>query len=413
MGNSFAVIDKASKETLRLFKNNLILGSRVNRQFDKDFVRTPGKIGYTLRVRQPNKFVVRSGATFSANDLADPVSTITVQAQKGVDYLISYADLTMSVEEFTARYTAPAAQHLAAQADLEGYALYKQIANIVGTPGTQPTSTNAAQHMMQANAYITNQAAPIDDRHLITSTQIQVSYIDALKGLLNNQSAIGDQYKKGAFATGILGYDDIAASQSVNTHTAGNYSGTLQVNLAQGAATGATYQSGTLNIKGGANSITGFFKAGDVITIAGCYDVNPLTKTPLPYLKRFAITADANTDGSGNAALTISPAIVYGGAYQTVSAQAANNAAITVLTGAANSTSEQALAFHGDALTFVMAEMEMPTQGVIAASRMTVDDYSFRVIAYYSGDNDQIRLRIDGLWGWACLRPEHACRLAY
>lgn len=301
MGNSFAVIDKASKETLRLFKNNLILGSRVNRQFDKDFVRTPGKIGYTLRVRQPNKFVVRSGATFSANDLADPVSTITVQAQKGVDYLISYADLTMSVEEFTARYTAPAAQHLAAQADLEGYALYKQIANIVGTPGTQPDSTNAAKHMMQANAYITNQAAPIDDRHLITSTQIQVSYIDALKGLLNNQSAIGDQYKKGAFATGILGYDDIAASQSVNTHTAGNYSGTLQVNLAQGAATGATYQSGTLNIKGGANSVTGFFKAGDVITIAGCYDVNPLTKAPLPYLKRFAITADANTDGSENA----------------------------------------------------------------------------------------------------------------
>ena len=73
----------------------------------------------------------------------------------------------------------------------------------------------------------------------------------------------------------------------------------------------------------------------------------------------------------------------------------------------------RALAFHGDALTFVMAEMEMPTQGVIAASRMTVDDYSFRVIAYYSGDNDQIRLRIDGLWGWACLRPEWACRLAY
>ena len=85
MPNSFAVIDKASKETLRLFKNNLILGSRVNRQFDKDFARTPGKIGYSLRVRQPNKFQVRTGATFSANDLADPVTTINVGQQKGVD----------------------------------------------------------------------------------------------------------------------------------------------------------------------------------------------------------------------------------------------------------------------------------------------------------------------------------------
>ena len=413
MSNSFAVIDKASKETLRLFKNNLILGSRVNRQFDKDFARTPGKIGYSLRVRQPNKFQVRTGATFSANDLADPVTTINVGQQKGVDYLISYADLTMSVEEFTARYTAPAAQHLAAQADLEGYALYKQIANIVGTPGTQPTSSNGAQHIMQANAYITNQAAPIDDRHLITSTQVQVSYIDALKGLLNSQKDIGDQYKKGAFASGVLGYDDIAASQSVNTHTAGNYSGTLQVNLAQGANTGATYQAGTLNIKGGANSITGFFKAGDVITIANVYDVNPLTKTKLPYLKRFTITADADTNGSGLSALSIAPAIVYGGAYATVDSQAANNAAITVLSGAANSSSEQSLAFHGDALTFVMAELDMPTSGVIAASRMSVDDYSFRMVAYYNGDNDQIRVRIDGLWGWAALRPEWATRLAF
>ena len=413
MSNTFAVIDKASKETVRLFKNNLILGSRVNRQFDKDFAASSGKIGYSLRVRLPNKFSVRTGASFSATDLKDPVTTINVGQQKGVDYLISYADLTMSVEEFTKRYTAPAAQHLAAQADLEGYALYKKIANIVGTPGTQPTSSNAAQHLMQANAYITNQSAPMDDRHLITSTQIQVSYIDGLKGLLNSQKDIGDQYKKGAFASGVLGYDDIAASQSVNSHTAGAYSGTLQVDTAQGAATGSDYQNGTLNIKGGANNITGFFKEGDVITVGGCDDVDPLTKSPRPYLKRFVITADANTSGTGTAALAISPAIVYGGPYQTVSAQAANNASITVLSGAANSTSEQSLAFHGDAMTFVMAELEMPTSGVIAASRMTVDDYSFRVIAYYSGDNDQIRLRIDGLWGWACLRPEWACRLAY
>ena len=70
--------------------------------------------------------------------------------------------------------------------------------------------------------------------------------------------------------------------------------------------------SSRVNIKGGANSVTGFFKAGDVITIANVYDVNPLTKTKLPYLKRFTITADATgqtiwTQSDVNAAVTKFP----------------------------------------------------------------------------------------------------------
>jgi hypothetical protein len=266
---------------------------------------------------------------------------------------------------------------------------------------------------MQANARITNQSAPTNDRHLIMSTDMQINMIDGLKGLYNNQQLIGDQFKKGAFASGILGYDDISATQSVATHTVGALGGTPQVNSAQGDATGAAYQSGTLSIKGASNSITGWCKAGDVVTIDGVYDVDPLTKQARSYLKQFVILADANSDGSGIVAATISPAIVYGGPYQTCSAQAANSATITISTGTTTLKSEQALAFHGDALTFVMADLDMPTSGVIAASRMNVDDYSFRMVAYYNGDNDQIRVRIDGLWGWAALRPEWATRVAF
>ena len=141
---------------------------------------------------------------------------------------------------------------------------------------------------------------------------------------------------KGQFAQGILGYSSISRAQSVAVHTAGAYAGTLQVDGAQGAASGASYLTGTTAIKGGSNSITGFFKAGDVITIDGLYDTNPLTGVKRPYLKKFTINADADTDGSGKiAALSITPAIVYGGPYKTVSARAANNASITVVSGAA------------------------------------------------------------------------------
>lgn len=412
MPNVQAVTDKVARDMPLLFKNNCILASKVNRQFDKEFASSSGKIGYTLRVRQPNKFSVRTGATFNATDIADPVTTITVQGQKHVDFLLSYADLTMNTEDLTKRYVMPAMQHLAAQADKEGFALYKKIANMVGTPGTAPTSTNAAKILMQANAKITNQSAPTNDRHLIVSPDTQADLIDGYKGLFNNQSIIGKQFKVGAFAEGILGFDDISAAQAVATHTVGALGGTPQVDAAQGASSGASYQTGTLNVKGASNSITGWAKAGDVVTIDGVYDVNPLTKDPLTYLKQFVVLADADSDGSGKVALSISPAIVYGGPYATCSAQAANSATITVSTGTAALKSSQALAFHGDALTFVMADLDMPTSGVIAASRMSVDDLSFRMIAYYNGDEDQFRVRIDGLWGWAALRPEWASRVA-
>lgn len=412
--NVFSVTQKVLDEVLRLYENNIVLASKVNRQFDGEFARSPGKVGYTLNARLPTRFNIRTGATFSATDLADPVVAVPCNVQKGVDFEISMADVTMVTDDILNRYAKPAAETLAAQVDAEGYALYKKIANIVGTPGTQPTSTNGASLLMKANARITDQSAPMDDRHLILSTQHQVSFIDSFKGLFNSQQSLSKQWDKGQFAQGILGFDSISAAQSVASHAAGNYSGTLQVDLAQGANSGSSYQSGTLNIKGGANSVTGFFKAGDVITIGGCYAIDPITKQAKSYLKEFTVLADANTSGTGTAALSIAPAIVYAGPYATVSAQAANNASVSVLTGSANAVSEQSLSFHRDAMTLVMADLELPPAGSGATgARRRLGNTSFRAVTYYDGDNDLLKFRIDGLWAWTALRPEWACRAAF
>jgi hypothetical protein len=412
--NVFSVTQKVLDQVVRLYENNLVLASKVNRQFDSEFARSPGKVGYTLNARLPTRFNIRTGATFSATDLADPVVSIPCNAQKGVDFEISMADATMVTDDIINRYAKPAAETLAAQVDAEGYQLYKKIGNIVGTPGTQPTSSNGASMLMKANARLTDQGAPMNDRHLILSTQHQVSFIDSFKGLFNSQQSLSKQWDSGQFAQGILGYDTISAAQSVAAHAAGNYSGTLQVNLAQGANSGSSYQTGTLDIKGGATSVTGFFKAGDVITIGGCYAVDPITKQAKGYLKEFTITADANTDGSGLASLNIAPAIVYAGPYATVSAQAANNASVSVLTGSANAVSEQSLSFHRDAMTLVMADLELPPAGSGATgARRRMGNTSFRAVTYYDGDNDLLKFRIDGLWAWTAFRPEWACRDAF
>ena len=160
MPNVAAVTSKITDETARLFENNTVLVSKVNRQFDGEFARSGGKIGYDLKVRLPNRFSVRSGATFSATDIADPTITISNNVQKGVDFTMSTADMTMSFDHVLERYAKPAALTLAAQADKEGFDLYKKISRLTGTHGTQPSSSNGASYMMQAEYRITDQAAP-------------------------------------------------------------------------------------------------------------------------------------------------------------------------------------------------------------------------------------------------------------
>ena len=409
--NVFQSTQKILDEVMRLTQNNLVLANKVNTQFDGDFARAGGKVGYTLKARLPTKLSVRTGATFSANDLADPTVDVKCDGQKGVDFEISSADLTMVTDDIMNRYAKPAAETLAAAIDKEGFELYRKIANQVGTPGTQPTSANGAKFLMQANARITDMGAPMNDRHLILSTEHQLNLIDAFKGLTNPGPALTKNWTSGQFGGNQLGYDSISYAQSVAAHTAGNYSGTLQVNLVQGAASGSTYQAGTLNIKGGANSVTGFLKAGDVITVAGLYAVNDLTKQPKGYLKQFTVLADADTSGTGTATLQISPAIVYGGPYATVSAQAANNASVTVVSGAALGISEQSLAFHRDSMTLVMADLAAPPG--VEVARRKVGNMSFRAITFYDGNADLFKFRIDGLWAWTALRPEWAARNAF
>lgn len=76
--------------------------------------------------------------------------------------------------------------------------------------------------------------------------------------------------------------------------------------------------------------------------------------------------------------------------------------------------SEQSLAFHRDAMTLVMADLELPPAGSGATgARRRLGNTSFRAITYYDGDHDLLKFRIDGLWAWTAFRPEWAARAAF
>jgi hypothetical protein len=156
-------------------------------------------------------------------------------------------------------------------------------------------------------------------------------------------------------------------------------------------------------------------KAGDVITLAGVYAVNPVPgegtsgKTVMPYLQQFTVIADASSDGSGDATITISPAIITTGAQQTVSAAPADNAAITVM-GTASTAYPQNLGFHRNAFALVTVPLEMP-DGAAFKARESHNGLSIRCVKDYDIDSDKDIIRLDILYGRKAIYPDLATRL--
>ena len=97
-----------TKETLVILENNLVAAGKVNRQFENQFV----KIGNSITVRKPNRFLVTTGPGLVLQNISEPSTSLTISTQNHVDFQFSSADLTLTIEEFSERYLKPAAAAL-------------------------------------------------------------------------------------------------------------------------------------------------------------------------------------------------------------------------------------------------------------------------------------------------------------
>ena len=403
MANSFLTTDVISLEGLRIFKNSLAAAKHTDRKFEALFGQNGNQsaTGTSVRIRKPNQYTVRTGATYSAQNVTDDYTTLTIDQQIGVDTSITSAEMALSLSSFSEQIIKPQVTLLANYVDQ--YILqtaYQQVANAVGTPGTVPTALST---YLDAGAKLDQFACPRDgQRAVIYGPQMQANIIDALKGLFNTSSKISSQYNDGEMNSAI-GFN-FELDQNVYTHTVGPLGGTPLVN-------GASQTGATLVTDGWTAAAASRLKNGDVFTIAGVYAVNPVSKASTGVLQQFVCTADKSSDASGNITIPIYPSIVTSGASQTVSGSPADNAAITVL-GAANTLTAQGLALHKSAIALAFAELQKP-QGVDMASVKTDPDsgVSMRFVRFYDGTTDAFKARFDVVFGVKVLRPEWIVRI--
>lgn len=415
MANSIITPAWITTTTLKYLHNNSAFLGNVNTDYNDEFAKNGAKVGTTVNVRRPVRATVRSGATASIQDVNETQVPITVEPEFGIDWAFTDFDTSLSVDKFEERYCAPFGAQLAAELDLRiGQRFYKGVANFSGTPGTGPATAAA---ILNAGAILDNNACPRDgkNRILALNPAANAAMVGGLSGFFNDQSKVSSQYKKGMMGVDTLGVD-FQMSQNLPSHTVGPLGGTPLVNGAnQGTinsgATDNPYASTTsLVTDGWSASAAARLKQGDVITLAGVYAVNPVTKQALSNLQDFVVTADVSSDGSGNATVIISPAIIAGGAYQNVTARPADNAAITVRTGTASTAYSQNMLFHPSAMALVTVPMDVPG-GMDMAHSASYEGVNLRFVRGFDITNNKRISRFDIMAGYGVVRPEWAVRI--
>lgn len=383
------------------------ISKESDEQFQEQYKSaTPGD---TVYVKKPTRFTVGStlDITSTIQDIKQEKVALTLDKLANVAFKMDSLETAYDkpVKYWNDEFVEPAMNALAA--DMDKWALNlaaRYTNNLVGTAGTQPGSIldflNAGQKMYE-------NLVPEDDKmYAMINPATNTATSDARKGLFHSSSEIAAIYKNGYVGQGegftylrsnllptfTNGADVTGIAVEASVVAIANGMSTLGVD---GVTTGATITKGT------------------VFTIAGVYDVHPLTKQALSTLKQFTVTADAVENGSNQATLSISPAIYYTStdSRQNVSAAPVDETGTLTFFGAASTAYAQNLCYHKDAFRFVSVPLYTPKGQDFVASE-SVDGINVRVIRGFDIKTSESIMRFDILAGIAPVRPEWACRIA-
>lgn len=413
MSNVFKTIDMIAKESLAIAHEKATFISTVDRQFDDSFKPQNiggGRIGGTLRVKEPNQYSVRtSSRVMDVQDQGESTQAITLATQYGVDMRFTSAELALDtdnpdqVSRFSKTFIEPAMSVLMSKIDgtcIETAS--KATYNVVGTPGTVVGSSSGdITALGLARARLNQGLAPKDtNRALQLDSVTMASIVNANKGLFMPEGQIKKAFTEGYYGRSAMA--DFYENERTYTHSVGS-----DVTVATSASAAVT--DGGVNIT--MNGSDGNINAGDVFTVATVYACHPETKASLGYLQQFTATA------ASTGAVTVSPATVLTGAKQNVCSAAGAELATTAFNsqtltfvGTASTAYRHNLMYHRDAYSFVMADMPIMDDAHKCVVKRN-EGFSIRVWMASDIRNDELLCRLDTLWGFQTFRPAWSCRI--
>ena len=308
MANNFLNPTWYSMKVLSLLINKKHIAEKFNTSWDKDF-KQKFAVGDTVNVKFPQRFTIRTGMTYSAQNIDRKSTSITLDQVFGVDFEFDSYEKAVKMErseaEITEQYLDPIADQLAQELDSRAAEwAYQNASNVFGALGTDATTYLP---FLNAGARLFGKACPENKaRYMIVSASQMAALINAnVVTQFNPSDEVSRQFKKG-----VVGMFDGATwgrSNSLYRHTAGTQATTLTVN--------ATLTNGATSMVVDTTSGDTFFK-GDKFSVASVNMVNPGSRraSGASSAQHFTITAAATATGA-TTTINFLPA-VYGPNHQ-------------------------------------------------------------------------------------------------
>lgn len=358
MPNAFLTPSKVLNEGLMILENELILGGLISNDYSSEYTT----VGNTINIRRPTQYAGQRNnldITSYVEDIQQATVPVAMDQTFTIAVEVPPLDETFNFDRWSEDVIKPAMVKCKDEVEAHIASLYTGFYHFSGTPNTIPANGLALSTM---GARLTDGAVPVSGRVGVHGTDASATLAHNVAGTFidsKNKTAI-EEVKIGRLG-GFMNYESAHAP----THTVGVATGTPRVNGGTQATTYALSKqtwSQTLATDGWTNSTNNILRAGDVITLANVFAVNPVSKQSTGRLQTFTVLANANSGAStGPADLTISPPIITSGAYQTVTAQPADDAVITVVTGTGGASYKQSLMFHPAAMTLVTRPLSIPS----------------------------------------------------
>lgn len=454
MPNQLLTISMITNTALPVLSNTCILTDKFNRQYSDEFARKDAKIGATVNVRRPPRYLGTFGPALNVEPSVETYVPVSLNYQFHVDVQFNTVNMLLDISEFKKRFLEPACAAVGNRIDSDGaYYAYQNTALTQGVFGTSPTGFKT---FSDSRAILSLEGAPKNMTPTIVLDPLSMSSMaDGLKGLFNPQRSISENYETGMVASKTAGFDWFE-DQNIPTFTTGAGGGS-PVLAGVVASSGGTAlltsgwaQTGTFETSGWTASAAARVTVGDVLQVAGVYPANPQNRGQYgKNTKQFVVIAPAGyapmsgvaapggpqfaaatlTHGTFNATtgvyssssgglltIFVAECLISGGQFQNAVTTTAftGTPAITVNGGAAASTaSPQGLAFYRDAYALAFADLPLPRTAVEASRAFDEElGLSIRIATQYTINNDAEPTRMDVLYGFSSLYRQMGLRIA-
>ena len=357
MANVFQTVDWMADTSLFWIKNSLAVASNFNTDPTDEF-KKPFAVGSSIRIKKPWKPTVTSGLPYNPQAIIRIPVTVNLDQVFGIHFEWDSYEKAVSMErgekQLEAEYIKPAMQMLAQEIDSRAANWARLHANnIVGILGTDPTTFDATSAAARQRLVELGGASDASDKCMVVPPNVMRALKNSSIAYFNPVADLTKQWR-----TGIVGSGDgfeWYESVSLYSHTAGSLTATPTVKTT--SVDGDTTLAITCTTGDTLND-------GDVISVASCNQVNPLTRRKVtsvnkPFVIRGNYTAAANTITA-----TISPTIYGpGNPYQNVDALPVAGSTITLFPGTSSPNGKagiNGIAFTRNAFAMVGVPMEIP-----------------------------------------------------